>query len=1434
MRKKFLRIVSRHFILLYCFFAFLFSNANGQTYNGSLTLFSQADVDAFNYTSLTGTLTIQEVSPGNITNLNGLSELTNVGVNINIGNNSALVNLDGLSNVVSVGSSLYISHNTALSNINGLANLSSIGSSIYIGDNTALINIDGLSKIRSLVYLTITREPISNIDGLINLTSITGGIEISLNGGLTNLNGFANLNSVFGNIKIVNNSQLTNFCGLYTLTSNNGMHSGTIIASGNGGAVNICNTLSGNLSLSTQEQVDAVNYVTVTGNLVIREAVNSNISNLGGLANLTSLGGSLTVQNNTALSSYCGLFNLFNAGYSGSYTISGNLSNPTSSQIISGGDCPIFNGDIFLATQAQVDAFHYTGVTGNLTIGESSAGAITNLNALSQLTFVGKNFQIGHAAIVNLDVLNNLTSVGGTLTFDNPSLTNINGLSHVGSLGGLFIGGGNSSLTNINGLSHVATVKESIYIYGTTALTNLDGLSGLTSAGHIDITSNSALTSINGLSHLQTVKGLPIGGSIGIGLLIKRNNLLTNLNGLSGLHSIEGSLEIEENPALINLDGLINLKSITQRVSIGSNPALQNIEGLSNLQSFYPDHALHNILIVDNDALQNVNGLRSLQFIWSNLSISGNALLENIDGLSHLNYALHIGISANSVLQNLNGLSNVSNPSTVSIIFNSALSNFCGLYKILAESSPVVTINSNLVNPTTAQIINGGSCSVILPDFILTSQAEVDAFDYSFVPANLVIREDVAGNITNLQQLSQLGGIAGSFSITDNTNLHNLAGLSNLSNIGIDLEIRNEPVLNNIDALSNLIRVGGLMIINTALSNLNGLAHLAGQVNKVEITYNASLVSISSLAGIQTAVELNIGYNNSLTSLTGLQGTTTPEGVIVEHNGTLAYLNGLENVASVKNLLAVRNNDALINVDGLSGLKFVGGDPTRFTPSFDIRNNASLANLNGFSSLDNVEGNLLVANSPSLSNFCGLYHLLSTNGLGGTFRAEGNAANPTVQEIIDAGPCASSITRPTVTINQAATQVDPASIGPINFIVQFDQAVTGFTSSDITISGTAGATTAIITAIAPNDGTTYMVAISGMIGSGTIVASIAAGAAINASLQTNLASTSVDNTVTFILNNCPQAGTLNLSTAVGAGINFQLPGSDTNNDPLNYSISEMPGHGTLNVQTNGTGTYTAGAGYSGMDLFKYKVSDGKCDAEGTVTISIVVCPGGTGFWKNHPNAWPVTALQLGTRSYTKSQLLTILKTPVGNGNNADASLILADQLIPVKLNIANGAPAPSTLNDSIATADVLIGNGLIPLKIKPNSITGRKMVSLATYLANYNSGLQTAGCSISTAAARFSFEREQLVAPELYRLEQNSPNPFERVTLIRYSLPVISKVSLKVYDVMGREVATLVNEMQEAGNKTVYFDIKNLKAGLYYYRFTAGTFTDVKKMIVVK
>ena len=84
-------------------------------------------------------------------------------------------------------------------------------------------------------------------------------------------------------------------------------------------------------------------------------------------------------------------------------------------------------------------------------------------------------------------------------------------------------------------------------------------------------------------------------------------------------------------------------------------------------------------------------------------------------------------------------------------------------------------------------------------------------------------------------------------------------------------------------------------------------------------------------------------------------------------------------------------------------------------------------------------------------------------------------------------------TLPAVTINQAVGQVDPTNTSPINFTVIFPYPVTDFATGDVTLSGTAGATTAIVTQIAPNDGTTYNVAVSGMTGDGTVTASIQPG-----------------------------------------------------------------------------------------------------------------------------------------------------------------------------------------------------------------------------------------------------------------------------------------------------------------------------------------------------
>jgi hypothetical protein len=95
-------------------------------------------------------------------------------------------------------------------------------------------------------------------------------------------------------------------------------------------------------------------------------------------------------------------------------------------------------------------------------------------------------------------------------------------------------------------------------------------------------------------------------------------------------------------------------------------------------------------------------------------------------------------------------------------------------------------------------------------------------------------------------------------------------------------------------------------------------------------------------------------------------------------------------------------------------------------------------------------------------------------------------------------------------------------------------------------------------------------------------------------------------------------------------------------------------------------------------------------------------------------------------------------------------------------------------------------------------------------------------------------ENNNLSIPEDFSLAQNYPNPFNPNTTIVYNLPVSSDVMLKVYDVLGREVATLVNEEKAAGNYQVEFDASNLSSGIYYYTITAGDFHQTKKLVLLK
>jgi hypothetical protein len=88
--------------------------------------------------------------------------------------------------------------------------------------------------------------------------------------------------------------------------------------------------------------------------------------------------------------------------------------------------------------------------------------------------------------------------------------------------------------------------------------------------------------------------------------------------------------------------------------------------------------------------------------------------------------------------------------------------------------------------------------------------------------------------------------------------------------------------------------------------------------------------------------------------------------------------------------------------------------------------------------------------------------------------------------------------------------------------------------------------------------------------------------------------------------------------------------------------------------------------------------------------------------------------------------------------------------------------------------------------------------------------------------------------PTSYALNQNYPNPHNPSTTIKYTLPHASHVTLRIYDILGRVAAELVNGMQEAGYKSAQFDASGLASGIYFYRLQAGAYVETKNLLFMK
>ena len=131
----------------------------------------------------------------------------------------------------------------------------------------------------------------------------------------------------------------------------------------------------------------------------------------------------------------------------------------------------------------------------------------------------------------------------------------------------------------------------------------------------------------------------------------------------------------------------------------------------------------------------------------------------------------------------------------------------------------------------------------------------------------------------------------------------------------------------------------------------------------------------------------------------------------------------------------------------------------------------------------------------------------------------------------------------------------------------------------------------------------------------------------------------------------------------------------------------------------------------------------------------------------------------------------------------------------------------------------ILGNGIGMIADLTNNI----------FLASYRNGLNSYSYKVAV-----NVDEATSINDMFYSLSQNYPNPFNPNTTISYTLLQSGLVKLKVYDILGKEMAVLVNEEQSTGNHKIEFNGTNLPSGVYFYRLTTGDFTDTKKLILLK
>jgi subtilisin-like proprotein convertase family protein len=183
-----------------------------------------------------------------------------------------------------------------------------------------------------------------------------------------------------------------------------------------------------------------------------------------------------------------------------------------------------------------------------------------------------------------------------------------------------------------------------------------------------------------------------------------------------------------------------------------------------------------------------------------------------------------------------------------------------------------------------------------------------------------------------------------------------------------------------------------------------------------------------------------------------------------------------------------------------------------------------------------------------------------------------------------------------------------------------------------------------------------------------------------------------------------------------------------------------------------------------------------------------------------------------------STSVKIINRVGGVGDNFIGTILNDSATIPIA-----GGTAPFT-------GSYIPSNPLTPFNNQPAD--GQWILGISD-TANGDTGFLRAWCLVIAYQCPVG-GIQTIEIPNNYSLNQNYPNPFNPMTTISFDIPKADNVKLVVYDLLGREVALLVNQFRQAGTYDVQFDGSTLSSGVYFYRLETGSFTETKKMLLVK